>query len=320
MVPMAESAASVVKADRASAMSRTSGAGGSSGPAIVRAKTMLAMIRTGTIDHSSTELCEGLRHYCEQHGLRVQVHQTEQGHDTVLQMLNEAENFADGVYVYPFETPEYVAALNRLVRMDFPVVAMRPVMGVNMSVVQADNCAGAMQATNYLLMKYRRPVYLFWTAGVSSNIERAEGFSRAMHDAGWGELVESHIFATGLDDSDPRIFGLAASPKVGVEGARRMLDAISVPASVYCTNDYHAASVYQAAMERGWVVGRDIAIVGFDDLPVASLLTPGLTTVHSFHGDIGYEVGSLLHKMVLRQVTSPMKILLPGKLVVRESA
>jgi len=157
-VPASESAASVAKADRASPASRTSGSGGVSAPAVIRAKTTLAMIRTGTIDHLNTEWSEGLRRYGEQHGLRVQIHATEQGHDAVLQMLGEVENFADGVYVYPFDAPGYVESLNRLVRMEFPVVASRPLAGVNMSVVCSDNSAGAMQATNYLLMKYRRPV------------------------------------------------------------------------------------------------------------------------------------------------------------------
>ncbi len=65
--------------------------------------------------------------------------------------------------------------------------------------------------------------------------------------------------------------------------------------------------------------GKDIAIVGFDDIPEAELMNPPLTTVSSFARQIGSNAANLLHKRILDNDIAKQKIILSPELVVRDS-
>lgn len=285
-----------------------------------KVKTTLAMVRSGTMDHATSEQCEGLREYGEQHAMDVRLYLSQEGHQPTLEMLSHIEHLADGVVVFPFDMPEYVEALNRLVRIGFPVVSIRPLSGVSMHVVNASESAGVYQAVKYLLQKYRRPVYYFGEVGNIVVAGRYDGYVQAMSDAGLSDCVERQTFSTGLTDVDPTIWGEEKSPMTALDGSRRLASALSGPASVYCHNDYAAASLYRACEERGLVVGKDVAIVGTDDLPLAEFLRPSLTTLHAFVKETGYEAARLLHRAIDGKVSKPVHVELPYKLIVRESA
>lgn len=299
--------------------SEKSFSGASSAPAIIRAKTTLAMIRAGTMNRAATDMCEGIRAYGEQHGLQTRIYMTEEGHEALFDTLNHVEDLADGVIVYPFNTPEYVVAVQRLIAIRFPFVSTVFMPGLRMNVVNSADCSCAMQAVNHLIDRYHRPVYFLWSS-TSTIRERFDGYAQAMRDAGWGDLVASHTFELDVHDDDPCIWGDERSPAVGLPAARRMLDAMELPGSVYAVNDYVAASVYLAAQERGLRIGRDVRVVGTDNLPLASLMTPTLTTIELFVQNGGYEAACLLHKVILGQIATPMRVALPPKLIIRESA
>jgi LacI family transcriptional regulator len=67
-------------------------------------------------------------------------------------------------------------------------------------------------------------------------------------------------------------------------------------------------------------VGRDVMVTGFDDLTIARMLKPGLTTVHQSMRDKGYQAAQLLHRWIEQGGGQPVTVKLPVKLVVRESA
>ena len=66
----------------------------------------------------------------------------------------------------------------------------------------------------------------------------------------------------------------------GFAAALRLLKRPERPTAIFASNDLQALGVYQAARELGLRIPTDLSVVGFDDLPIAALVDPPLTTVH----------------------------------------
>jgi LacI family transcriptional regulator len=68
---------------------------------------------------------------------------------------------------------------------------------------------------------------------------------------------------------------------------RALLDGSEPPTAVFAGSDFIAIGVMQAVRERGLSVPQDISLVGFDDMPFADFLAPGLTTIRQPTADLG---------------------------------
>jgi LacI family transcriptional regulator len=75
-----------------------------------------------------------------------------------------------------------------------------------------------------------------------------------------------------------------------------------------------------AAQKRGLVVGRDIAITGFDDIPLAEHSHPTLTTVRQPIYDIGRQICDMLIRLIQGEKVAERHVLLQPELIVRESS
>jgi len=71
--------------------------------------------------------------------------------------------------------------------------------------------------------------------------------------------------------------------------------------------------------EMGLTPGRDIGVIGFDNIPEADMSSPKLTTVSSSVRSIGMQAAILLHKRMEGFKSEPQNIILPPKLIIRES-
>ena len=100
----------------------------------------------------------------------------------------------------------------------------------------------------------------------------------------------------------------------------RLLSLRRRPTAVFAVTDMTAIGAYGAARKRGLRIPEDLAIVGYNDIPLASRLIPGLTTVHvPIH-----EFGSVAARMLLEQietgVVTPRRVMFAPQLVVRGSS
>ena len=90
--------------------------------------------------------------------------------------------------------------------------------------------------------------------------------------------------------------------------------------AIFCISDLMAFGVCQAVEEAGLTVGKDIAVVGFDNIPTAQYVFGGLTTVHQDFLAMGYTAGA----KVFEQISGRKSVGSPGdlmyKLIVRGSA
>ncbi len=130
--------------------------------------------------------------------------------------------------------------------------------------VDVDNAAGTDQATEHLIAAgHRRIGFIGVPAGDRIGDDRATGWYRAMARHG--------LAVTGLDER------AADDIDTGARAAGVLLDAPGPPTAVVASTDVFAVGVLRAAQHRGLVIGRDLAVTGFDDTPTAAVL--GLSSV-----------------------------------------
>ena len=173
--------------------------------------------------------------------------------------------------------------------------------------VSSDNEQGGFDATAHLLQQGRRRIAFIGTAEprYPEFLERWRGYSRALGAAGLEEDSRLRV------DAEPsEAAGRAAILELAERGVT--FDA------VFAASDVAAIGAMHALQQAGRSVPEDVAIVGFDDTPVASLSSPPLTTVRQD----ARATAEALVETLLRTIESSHadNRLLPVKLVVRESS
>jgi DNA-binding LacI/PurR family transcriptional regulator len=179
-----------------------------------------------------------------------------------------------------------------------------PVHGTPPYYVDVDNAGGSRAATEHLLRAGRRRIAMI--AGPDDTAvgrERLRGYVEALRLAG----LEPHGTASG----DFMEAG-------GAEAMRALLSARPDLDAVVAANDNMAAGALGVLRDAGRTVPGDVAVVGFDDMPIALHTEPNLTTMHQPVRSLGREATRMLVELL--DGAQPASLILPTKIVVRESA
>jgi DNA-binding LacI/PurR family transcriptional regulator len=197
-------------------------------------------------------------------------------------------------------------ALLALQEIDVPLVLIgRPTSSVPWPHVSIDNVDGARQATRHLLgLGRRRIVHLGGAALQTTMADRSAGYAETMLQAG---LEPDSIESTGTPEDGyvqlARRFGPAA------RSAR--------PDAVFAATDRLAIAAMAYAADRHLHVPDELAIVGFDDIPLAAQLRPGLTTLAQPAHTLGTIAIDLAQRRIADEAVQP--VTLPARLVPRAS-
>lgn len=173
--------------------------------------------------------------------------------------------------------------------------------------VDVDGAAGTAKAVEHLVEQgHQRIAFLGWHQGHRVGDDRAAGWRSAMSGHGLGNgLVRGH--------TEDTITSAAAA-------AGRLLDAAHPPSAIVGVSDTVAVGVLRAAASRGVTVGRELAVVGFDDSPSAALLTPALTSVSQPLAAAARVLVDMLLAQLDGRPATRRAVLLEPSLVIRESS
>jgi DNA-binding LacI/PurR family transcriptional regulator len=215
---------------------------------------------------------------------------------------------ADGIILLGYgDYEEYRPRLDRLVEQGTHFVRWGPVLNDEPGVsVGSDNAQGGFDVTRHLLAQGRRRIAFFGTATSHSPefFDRYRGYERAMMEARVPTSSALQVDAINLEES-----GFQAANELRARGVE--FDAI------VAASDLIAIGALRALQESGVDVPRQVAVVGFDDIPAASLTNPPLTTVMQDTR----RAGELLVETLLRQIAGEpaSNSMIPTRLVVRKS-
>jgi LacI family transcriptional regulator len=253
-------------------------------------------------------LARGLEDSTERSGYRALICNTDGNPEHEEEFLAEvAARRVDGIVIDSSALKfERVAAL---VPSSVPVVRIgtTAIDDPGFDAVHANDGRGAFDAVTHLIRRGSRRVAMI-QGPPGGGGKRNEGYVRALEEAGVG--------------FDPALVLSGEWTRTGGElAALQLLSLDDPPTAVFCANDLMALGVLDAARELGVRVPEDLALVGFDDIEAAELVTPALTTVSNPAYETGVMAGVLLRERMTGEFTGPPRTAtLPCQLVVRATA
>jgi len=170
-----------------------------------------------------------------------------------------------------------------------------------------DNYGGARAVVEHLLGLGHRRIGLIRGAERNHDArERTRGYVDAMREAGM-VIDPSHIVTGDFTESG------------GHRAARELLAVSERPTAVFASNDSMAIGALSAAEDAGLEVPEDLAVVGFDDVPIAQYVSPPLTTVRVAIAELGSRAVSRLLTSLQVEQTAVVREVLRTEVVVRRS-
>lgn len=182
--------------------------------------------------------------------------------------------------------------------------------------VGVDSRLGSRMATQHLLaLGHRRIGFISGTIATVSRRQRLAGYREALADAGV-EFRDELVWANGGEEG----FGDVDSSRLGEVGMRALLRLDEAPTAVLTINDMYAMGACVAVRERGLRVPQDVSVVGFDDIVLASLVDPPLTTVRQPLDDMARYAIGIVGGDSERPHTEPRaSVVMSPRLIVRSS-
>ncbi len=163
-------------------------------------------------------------------------------------------------------------------------------------------------ATEHLIRQGCRRIAHLRGPDIPTGIGRYRGYRRALARHGLPAPARYVVRAQHNDAA-------------GYEGMRRLLGLKPPPDGVFCYNDPVAAGAVRAVLEAGLRVPEDVAVVGSGNVHYSDLLRVPLTTIDQSSGLIGQKAAELLLELMEgRRRAKPQRIIIPPRLIVRQSS
>jgi len=230
---------------------------------------------------------------------------SEADEQTLYSRIMQQNQLMDGLILASIRTND--SLITRLMRMKVPFVTVeRPTQFESkISYVTVDNVQAATHAVKYLVKLGRRRI-----ATITGSLNNPDGYDRLI---GYRQAL--------------REAGLYLDETMEIDGEFRYQTAYTVmkellpkqPDAIFAGSDMMALGAMKAIQEAGLRVPEDIAVIGFDDVPLAAQSDPALTTVNLPVHERGYVAAAMLLDMIEGKNTEVRQVLLPTELIVRES-
>lgn len=176
--------------------------------------------------------------------------------------------------------------------------------------VDVDGRLGMGQVIQHLQARgHQRIAMISWPEGSRAGEEREHGYRSQMAQAGLSISANWMIRGENTVHDGYRLMQqLLALPEA------------EQPTAVACVSDQIAIGAMNAALAAGLVIGQDVAITGYDNVPMSEFLYPALTTVQQPIQEAGEQIINLLLKQIDGQPIGQKGILLEPELIVRQSS
>jgi LacI family transcriptional regulator len=214
--------------------------------------------------------------------------------------------FLDGVLVQSGHGQIGERLIERLIRSNIPMVIVgRPSEPDGVSFIDVDNAEAAYSAVSHLArLGHQRIATITGPTSSTVGIDRRQGYTRALQER--GRAVEEDLVTEGDFTEAGGYFAM-----------QRLLPA--KPDAVFAASDIMAIGAMRAIREARLRIPDDIAVVGFDDIPLAALSDPQLTTVRQHVFQFGISAVELLTDLIENGLSPRRRVIMATELVIRDS-
>lgn len=255
-----------------------------------------------------SEMLVGIHHELDKFGKTVILGTTFDSLAIQERLLSTMLEYRVGGIILSAVAGSPVEPIERISKLGIPLVLVgRKPAEVTCDYVGIDNVLGGQIAVEHLLSKgHRRIAFLGGRSQLSSWQGRKQGYDNAFRLA-------------GLDIDNSLIIESPATRQGGIDAIQQLLNIPEPPTAAFCYNDTIAIGAMMKMKDMGLIPGYDMAVVGFDDIPEAIVITPNLTTVSSSIRLMGIHAARLLQTRMEGLALEPQSIILQPELIIRDS-
>ena len=251
-------------------------------------------------------LVRGVQEVATQHGAVVLTASTETATREQSTVMALSSRRMDGLLIVPIAPDQ--GYLRSEQEAGVPLVFVdRPPAGLVADTALSDDYGGGRASVAHLLARgHRRIAVLGAEPRAHTEIERVRGYREALSNA--GVPIDPMLILDGDGTTES-----------GRQAAELMFVRDVLPTAFLCVNDATALGVIIALNARGYDLPRQFSIMGFDDIPYASFVTPSLTTMKQPRSKIGEAAMNLLLAMLEGRPVEQDEVLLRSELILRNS-
>lgn len=287
-----------------------------------RAARILRTNRTATIacivpditNTFHTVFARGIQLVAEQNGYDMVLYNTDRipaNEHKYLRRIQEGP--VDGVVItaYHLTAEDFIPllALNIPVVIQGPNIMPLEVQGYALDSLHVNDVEAARTIVTYFINKGHTRIGMI--AGQANTPPRLQ------REMGYRQTLQEH----NIPIDEELIRGGDFREEWAYSSMQKLLNLASPPTAVFAASDVMAIGAIMAINDAGLTVPDDIAIIGFDDIPMAKHITPSLTTIAQYEGKVGQRAAEMLFDRLNDQVpVNGRREVMPFKLIMRGSA
>lgn len=255
----------------------------------------------------TTEICRGIEDYCQEQDINVILCNSDEDGEKekkYAEMLQAKQ--VDGIIMLP--TGKNGPLYKKLAKHGYPVLFMdRRADGVKADTIVVNNRESIYRAVAHLKDRGHRSIAIATgPLTISTRSERTEGFRQAVRDFGL-EAPGGNVIHAEISELKKKF--------------NERFDAGNPPTALIAGNDLVLLETLAFVKERGLRVPEDLALVAFDNIPFAHLLTPTLTTINQPSLEMGRKAAErIISRIRTEEELDPAEFVFECELAVRESS
>jgi LacI family transcriptional regulator len=255
------------------------------------------------------ELARGIEDIATMYKYNIILSNSDQNKDKEIQLINTMlEKQVDGIIFMGGNISE--EHIHQFSTASVPVVLAATYDDTDsMPSVNIDYEAAAYEATKSLIDKGNRKLaYISGREESTINQLKFQGYLRALKEANI-PLVEEYVFNSDGD----------YTYESGIKAVEMFMNLSDKPTAVFAASDSIALGVIHGAQDLGFKIPEDLEVFGFDNTKLATMVRPTLSTVVQPTYDIGAVAMRLLTKFMNKEEVEEKKVILPHRLIERNS-
>lgn len=272
----------------------------------------IAVVIPERINNFFTQVIDGIEQIMQQHGYHLLVYNTHEDVDREKKIISLLLNGrADAIVMSVSSQTSDVSHLERLHERGVPLIFFdRICSGIPTTKFITNDYESAYEATKHLLQQGCKKIsFLMLSKELSITKERLRGYKDA-------------IKAAGMDPDAAISLTCEQDEESNIELIREMLQAPDRPDGILASVEKLALATYHAVKRTDLKIPKDLKIISFSNMKIASLLNPSLTTITQPAFTIGEECAKLLIKKLTRPKQPDLLnqvITIPSKITIRAS-
>ncbi|PKH26714.1 LacI family transcriptional regulator [Enterobacterales bacterium CwR94] len=273
---------------------------------ITRRSNLIGVVVPGLVNPFYAALLDALSHALNQMGYRVLLFSMLQDDDTDPILEEVLRHRVEAVVMVSSSLSSHFSY--ECQRSGLPVLLLnRTNDSATVSSITSDNVGGGAAIADFLLAGgHQQLAFIAGRDSSSTSRDRETGFVQRLAQRGAAPIMR--------ETGDWSLMGAMAA-------TRRLMASSSPPDAVFCANDMMAIGALNVIVgEMGCLAGRDISIVGFDDIAMGAWPLFNLTTWQQPLTEMVASAIAILRAQLAQQDCAPVQCQLPGKLILRGSA